>query len=197
MKSSGNKAEPMTLMQDTHDPSRRQGFTLTEVMIASSILVLVGVAVMSLFIWCSSQSSLFAKIAWSQNEAMRTSGKLIAYMQNASTISKIDTNHGWWVELKFPDGRLGRLTFTNTVGTLRQGQLILKWSNSTERIVARGLTEIMDDGFTTPMFEAVRSNVIAVSYRVSEPVAAGVQAADDADFAAICQFSVCLRNCPQ
>ncbi len=171
------------------------GYTLTEVMVASSIAVLVGGAVMWMFVWCGEGATLCSKMAWSQNEAMRTSSKVAAYIRNASSISGMDTNRGTWVRLRFPNGTTGQLIYSNGVANLRDGRLFLKWSNTTEMIVARGLTQIMDDqGFTQPVFQRTRDNALRISYRVSEPGATGSRAADDGDFAAVVRISACLRN---
>jgi hypothetical protein len=164
-------------------------------MVASSLAVLVGGAVMLLFIWCGEGAALCSKVAWSQNEAMRTSYKISAYIRNASAISSIDTNQGTWVRLRFPNGTTGQLVYSNGMANVRDGRLYLKWSNTTEMIIARGLTEIMDEhGFTQPVFQKTRENALRLSYRVSEPAASGARAADDADFAAIVRISACLRN---
>jgi hypothetical protein len=164
-------------------------------MVASSVAVLVGGAVMLLFIWCGECASLCSKVAWSQNEAMKTSSKLASYIRNASAITGMDTNRGTWVRLRFPNGTTGQLIYTNGIANLRDGRLYLKWSNTTELIIARGLTEIMDDeGFTQPVFQKTRDNAIRISYRVSEPTAGGSRAADDEDFAAVVRISACLRN---
>ena len=138
---------------------------------------------------------LCSKAAWSQNEAMRTSGKVTAYIRNASAITGMDTNRGTWVQLRFPNGSTGRLVYSNGVASLRDGRLYLRWSNTTETIVARGLTELMDTyGFTQPVFQKTRENSLRISYRVSEPTAGGARAADDADFASVVCVTACLRN---
>jgi prepilin-type N-terminal cleavage/methylation domain-containing protein len=173
----------------------RAGFTLTEVLIAASIAVIALAAVMSVFLWSGRQFSLCSKIAWSQDEAMRSSGKIASFIKNASAISGIDTNKGTWVKLQFPDGSIGTLTYSNSAPILRNGQLFLKRTNTTTVLVARGMTAIMDSqGFTTPVFSQIRANALRVSYRVSEPSTVSGNAADDADFAASVRFGVCLRN---
>jgi hypothetical protein len=171
---------------------------MTEVLIAASISVLACAAVMSVFLWSGRQFSLCSKIAWSQDEAMRSSGKIASFIKNASQISGIDTNKGSWVRLQFPDGTVGTLTYSNSAPILRNGQLFLKRTNTTTVLVARGMTAIMDSqGFTTPIFVQTRANALQVSYRVSEPSTVSGNAADDADFAAEVRFAACLRNKPK
>lgn len=175
--------------------NNRSGFTLLEVIIASAVALLVGASTMAIFLWCGSQFFLSSKIAWSQNEAMRSSGKIQAFIQNASSVIQYDTNKGTWVQFRFPDGSIGKLIYSNKTDTLRDGRLFLQRTNNYTVVVARGLTEIMTDaGFTTPMFNVTGPNIVRVEYRVSEPVASGDQAADDADFAACVRFATCLRN---
>jgi len=173
----------------------RAGFTLTEVLVASSISTLVAAGVMTVFIWCGRQASLCAKIAWSQNEAMRTSDKLTLYVRNAAEIAAIDEVEGTWVDLRFPDGTTARLAYSNAVPELRDGRMFLQRTNGTEMIVARGLTEIQSpEGFTTPVFSKTRDNALRIAYRVSEPVSSGGRDANDGPYAACVRFGACLRN---
>ena len=173
----------------------RAGFTLTEVMIACSIAIVVGAGVMAVFLWSGEKFFLCSKIAWSQNEAMRSSTKIAAYIRNASKITGIDTNAGSWLQLRFPDGTVGTLVYSNAAPILRDGRLYLQSTNSTLLLVTRGLTKVMDSqGFTTPIFVQTRANAVRVAYRVSEPAATGDAAADDGDYAATVRFGACLRN---
>ena len=162
---------------------------------ASSIALLVAIVVMTNFIWGAKQAALCAKIAWSQREAMNTSDMLTMYIRNASEVVGIDESEGAWVELRFPDGTLGRLVYSNAVPQLLDGRLYLQRTNGTETIVARGLTKIRDaQGFMTPVFLRTRDNSLRVSYRVSEPAKSGGQDENDGLHAACVSFAVCLRN---
>ncbi len=178
-------------------PQSRGGFTLTEVLIASSISVLVGAAVITLFTWCVSTASLCSKMSWSQYEAMRSGASLTAYIRNASAIvtNGID---GKWVDLRFGTGTnsyVARLIYTNAPGVLRDGRLYLKRGNDTETVVARGMTEIMNyNGYQLPVFSLIGTNCLRVAYRVSEPGINGERAADDELYAACVRLSVRLRN---
>ncbi len=116
-------------------------------------------------------------------------------IRNASAIEQIDEAEGTWVDLRFTNGLVSRLSYSNTVNVLRSGRMYLTRSNATEVLVVRGMTEIMEpDGFTTPVFTRTRPNVLHVSFRLSEPTASGARAADDEEFAAYASFGVCLRN---
>jgi len=176
----------------------KSGFTLTEVLVAASISTLAAAAIMTTFIACVQQATLCSKIAWSQNEALKTSAKLTMFARNARDIMAIDEAQGTWVELRFADGSTGRLVYSNAVPMLRDGRLYLWRTNGTETIVARGLTEIQDSaGFTTPVFFRTRDNALRISYRVAEPAASGGRDANDGPYAARLQFAVCLRNAEQ
>jgi hypothetical protein len=176
----------------------RGGFTLTEVVIASAVSVLVGAAVMTLFFWCGSTASLCSKMSWSQYEASRSGATITSYIRNASSIYTNDVVRGRWVDLRFVSGTnswVTRLVYTNAPGVLRDGRMYLKRANQTEAIVTRGMTEIMDEhGFTTPVFTIVGTNCIRVAYRVSEPGINGERASDDETYAACVRLAVKLRN---
>lgn len=171
------------------------GYTLVEVVLASSISTLVAAGVMTVFLWCGKQAALCSKQAWSQMEAMNTSTRLSMYLRNASEIVAIDEIEGTWVEFGFPDGTTGRLIYSNAVPELRDGRLYLQRPDGDRTIVARGLTEIQESqGFTTPMFLRIRDNALRVAYRVSEPVPTGGREVDDGEYAACVRFAICLRN---
>lgn len=182
------------------NPNARRGFTLSELMIAMAISSLVVITVSTTFIWTGRQSILCAKIAWSQIEAMRTSNKIESYFRNAKLISGIDTNSGDWVEVQFTDDTTGRLTYyNNTESSQRRGMLFLQKGESTEQLVARGLTKIPNPGglgFPLAMFTKINDRAIRISYRVAEPTPDGNQAANDGAYAACARFAVFLRNTP-
>lgn len=172
-----------------------RGFTLIEMLVAATVTSLVAVAVVTCFVWSAKQAALCSKIAWSQDEAMRTSGKLTAYVRNASEVVGIDVSQGRWVRLRMPGGGVVRLSYTNMPSRIRDGQVVLRRSNSTEVVVARGLTEIMSSqGYTTPVFTKTGNNSLRIAYRVAEPVGSGNRAVDDSTYAASVRFAACLRN---
>jgi hypothetical protein len=173
----------------------RGGFTLTEVLLSASLSSLAAAAVATAFIWCSRGVSLSGKIAWSQNEAMITSAKLTAYVRNASEIVGIDEREGTWVSLRFPDGSIGRLVYSNAVPELRDGRMYIQQTNGTFMLVARGLTEIQNtNGYTTPVFSSTRDNSLRIAYRVAQPAAGGDRDANDGPYAACMRFGASLRN---
>jgi len=174
-----------------------EGFTLVEITVASAIALAAIAVVLSVFIWSMEQSSLCSKIAWSQNEAMKSSDKLVTYLRNAEGIHALDTS-GNWAEIYLPDGTRTRLVYSNSMAELRDGRLYLVRSNNTETLIARGLTAIMGtQGYNLPIFTTNKPNALNVRYRVAEPTASGVRAADDGDFAAYIQLTVSFRNAPQ
>jgi len=169
-------------------------------MVASFVLTLVMSGVMVCYLWCGAQASLTAKTGWSQNMALRTSGKLMDFIRNAQAISAIDEVEGTWVDLATTSGTV-RLVYSNAVNALRDGRMYLQMASGSETVVSRGLTEVMDTGGNTePVFYVDpynrASNVLQVALRVSEPTSSGTREADDDDFAVCVRFSVLLRNAP-
>ncbi len=184
----------MTGSIQTNRKSRR-GFTLTEVLIASSIGFMVSASIVSTFIWTGKQSSLCSKIAWSQTEAMRTSGKIESYLRNAQCITAIDQTNGNWVEVRFVNGTTNRFTYYNAPNTARDGKMYLTRTNTQETLVAYGLTKIMStNGYPQAMFTKINERAIRVAFRVSEPTPNGNRASDDELYFACARFAVCLRN---
>ena len=199
------RAAPSVKMRWTHHTGPRilrnatSGFTITEVLIASSLGTMVAAAVMTVYLWSAEQASVCAKVGWSQIEAMKSADKLTTYIRNASNIVSIDEVEGTWVRLAFPGNtNVVRLAYSNDTSKLRDGRLYLTRTNRTEVIVARGMTEIQDSrGYTTEVFTKIRKNALQISYRVSEPTGPDTRACDDAAYAAQVHFIVCLRNAPQ
>lgn len=174
----------------------RAGFTLMEVMIATSITSLVLVAVLGTFIWCGKQSITCTKMAWSQREAMITQMKLLTFIRNASRITDIDEETGQWVTLGFADGTSCDLVYSNAIPLVRDGRMYLFRGTTEDLLVARGLTEIMESGgFTTPVFIGTAGgDSLRIAYRVSEPTSQGTKSSDDDAFAVSVRFSAALRN---
>jgi hypothetical protein len=186
-----------------HSAGGKAGFTIVEFLVAGSIGVLVAAGVVTSFVWCGKQAVQCSKVAWSQDKVMRTSAKLSAYLRNAAKVESMDMSQGTWVRVRvvsdrFPTGEIVRLYYTNAAPQLRDGRLLLQRSNGTEILVARGLTEVMDErGYTLPIFSRARDNALRIAYRVAEPVATGGSTANDSRYAASARFGACLRNVMQ
>jgi hypothetical protein len=173
----------------------RRGYSLPEVMIAGSLTTLVMVAIMTAFLWAGRQSLLCSKIAWSQSEVMKTSGRIEQFIRNASAISSIDESLGNWVEVRFPDGSTGRFVYYREDRHPRDGSLYLIRKGEPDRMLARGLMKITTtDGFPTPVFSKINDRSIRISFRLSEPTPEGKRAPDDRLYAGVARLAVCLRN---
>ena len=176
----------------------RAGFTVPELVIASALGLLVSAGVLTVFLWTGEQAALCSKISSSQDEAMRTMEKVTDLLHNGSSVAGIDVSSGRWVQVRFPDTTVSCLTYSNDVTGLRNGALYLQETNTTQLLVARGLTSVMDSrGFTTPMFTQTRSNSLRIAFRVATPTQYGTGAANDSQYAASVNFAVTLRNAPQ
>jgi type II secretory pathway component PulJ len=174
---------------------KSKGYTLLEVLIASSLAFIVIGAVFVTITWTGRQNSLCNKIMWSQSEAMRTTAKIEEYVRNAESISSIDATNGNWVVIKFPSGATGRFVYYNAPNTPRDGKLYLERTNVTETLLARGLTKnTTTNGYPLAMFSKINDRALRISYRVSEPTPTGNRASDDELYAASVRFAVCLRN---
>jgi prepilin-type N-terminal cleavage/methylation domain-containing protein len=172
------------------------GFTLTELLVASTIGLLATAAVISTFVWCVTQSVLAAKVAWSQNEATQTAFKLTDYVRNAKTIESVDDNKGTWVKLRLTDNSIVSLVYTNLTAQPRDGRMLLIRTNNTQTLVTHGLTGLMDSqGGALKVFSRTpRVNALRIAYRLADPTSAGSGAVNDGDYAVCSHFVVCLRN---
>jgi hypothetical protein len=172
----------------------RAGFTLPEVMIAGSLSTLIAAAVMSVFMWAGRQTSLCSKISSAQTESRRTSAQLERYLRNARALVAIDESQGNWVEVRFTDGSLARLSYTNEPGAVRSGRLSLV-RNGEERILASGLTRIPSpEGYSLPLFTRVNDRAVRIAFRIASLGPGGRLTADDGAYASCARFAVCLRN---
>ncbi len=176
---------------------RRGGFTLIEVMVASAIGLCVLTGMMTAFIWSSKQMTYAQRVSWSHMEILKSSRILTDHIRNASAISAIDTNANAWVELQMPNGTLSRLVYVNPVAQQRDGYMYVSNSQGRVTIVTRGMTEIMDDGFSPPVFRKVGNNALRISYRLVEPVPASPGAIQDGMYGAIVDTTIVMRNMPR
>jgi Tfp pilus assembly protein PilW len=167
----------------------KKGFTILEVMIASSISTMTLGALMASFIWTMRQSHETNTRAWAQVESLKSSVNMIDSIRNASRIDSID-GEGNWVELRYPDGSIGRLSYRNESGQAGAGFLLyepdLAQGNVSLKLVAKGVSKVM----TTPVrnvFERTSPRSLRVAYRVTKPLA-------PVDVASEVDIGVCLRN---
>ena len=178
-------------------PRATSGFTLVEVLVAASISMVVMAALMTIILWTSERMTLAEEISWSHMEALRSGRDVINFVRNASSVNAIDTNTWRWVELRMPDGKLKRLNYANPIGGQRDGYMYLTTGTQpSQTIVARGMTAIMTDGFSPPVFEWHSStpNMLRLRYRLVEPIPTNPGQNCDAELAAIVDTTVCLRN---
>jgi prepilin-type N-terminal cleavage/methylation domain-containing protein len=182
----------------------KQGFSLVEVMVASSVSVLVIGMVMTCFIWCAKNTSICMKRGWTQADAVQSSTKIITYMRNASFIYDIDDS-GDWIVLCFPSGRLFKMSYLNPTDDLRDGNMHLfevdsdgDSLGSDESIVLSGMMAIPaaeGEGYSEHVFSGTVGGAnVKVAYRISSPSADGTRAADDSKYAVSMRFGVYLRN---
>lgn len=181
-----------------HADARRKGFTIPEVMIASSIFLIVMALTLGIFTWVSIRVSWVQHVVWSYTEARRASRDLVDYIRNASAITQVDTNQCLWIELRMPNNSTTRFVVVNPPGDVPRDSYMYMSNSITgnSMIVARGLTGLMtSDGFSRPIF-FVQPNMrtIRLGFRVTEPVPAGREAVNDSRITAIIDTSVTLRN---
>jgi prepilin-type N-terminal cleavage/methylation domain-containing protein len=180
-----------------HRDPRRSGFTLVEVLTSVSIGTIVLGALMTVFLWCSRQVDYASRVSWSHMEALESSRTILCYLRGAKQITAVDTNEWRWVEVLQSNGTVGRLVYENPVQHQRDGYMYLTNSAGKRTIIARGMTEIMSDSFSVPIFRQTGPNALRVSYRVVEPIAQRPGEIRDHSLGAIVDTGVCLRNAPR
>lgn len=185
-----------TNMNDRRLQARgRSGFTLLETLIATGIGALVLAGLMSVFVWVADRTTYAQHIAWSHNEALRSSRNLIAFLRNADAITAIDTNHWRWVEVRGVNGVRTRFVHVNPIAGQRDGYMYMSNNLGSALVVARGMTEIMTPtGFSPSIFRITATNTLRISYRVVEPVMSQPGENRDANIGAIVDTAVHLRN---
>jgi len=177
--------------------SSRSGFTLVEVLTATSIAMIVLGGLMTVFLWCGRQVDQASRVSWSHMEALESSRTILCYLRGAKQILAIDTNEHRWVEVLQSNGEVGRLVYDNPVLHQRDGYMYLTNDNGRSTIIARGMTEIMEPGYSPPVFRLMDGNSLRVSYRVVEPIAKRPGEIRDHTLGAIVDTGVCLRNAPR
>lgn len=185
----------------------KRGFSLVEVMVSSTISLMVLFVVLGAFLWGGTQAVQCMKRGRSQQAATSSSTKITTYVRNAQEIHSIDEAHGNWVKLLFPDGSIGELTYINPTTDQRDGNLrLLKWDKFNrkvleEKIVTSGVMAVPDPsggGYNEErVFVGTPGGAnLNVSYWISAPNAKGARSAHDGGYAVVVRFSVCLRNHP-
>lgn len=176
-------------------PATRAGYTLLEMMVATGISAVVMVGLMAMFWNVAQQTSYSQHIAWSHNEALRSSRNIVSLLRNATDITAKDTNNWNWVEFMQADGSRARFVHVNPVTSQRDGYMYLSNSVGTAMVVARGMTRIMTPtGFSPPIFAIEGTNALRIRYRVVEPVPQHPGENQDTRIGAWVDTAVCLRN---
>lgn len=176
-------------------PEPRAGYTLLEMMVATGISGIVMVGLMGMFWNVARQTSYSQHIAWSHNEAIRSSRNIVSLLRNATDITAKDTNNWFWVEFQQMDGTRARFVHVNPIAGQRDGYMYLSNSVGTSMVVARGMTKIMTPiGFSPPIFSIEGTNALRIRYRVVEPVPQQPGQNQDDRIGAWVDTAVCLRN---
>lgn len=178
-------------------PDARAGFTLVEILVATGIALTMMTAVMTMFIWTQKQTLDASRITWSHSEAIKSSRNLVEYLRSASEITGQDTNDWTWLEVRLANGSLARLVYVNPVERQRDGYMYLSNAQGRVTIVARGLTRIMQDGYSPPIFTQTGPASLRVRYRVVEPVANHPGEIRDETYGAVVDTEVFFRNAVQ
>jgi len=102
---------------------KKQGYTLVELMVTLVLSILVAMALFTVYEWSAKLGTLCGKKNRSQVAAINSSVRIMDCIRNASSISSMDSSHGRWVELSYPDGSTAVLAYTNSPGTASRGAL--------------------------------------------------------------------------
>lgn len=175
----------------------KNGFTLIEVMTASSVSMVVVGGVMAVFLWIGVQINQTQRVSWSHAEALDSSRSVLCYLRGATGITAADTNDWRWVEVGRPDGSTSRVVYAGPIEGQRDGSLYLTNSTGKVTVLARGITEIMSEGFSVPVFRLTGPNYLRVSYQVVQPIDRRPGTVQTSGLGAIVDTGVCLRNAPQ
>jgi len=159
---------------------RRAGFTLLEVLIASSLGILVLAGTLSAYIWALRTACESRQYAWAQTEATVSASKLTHYIRNARTIDRIATN-GNWVQLVMSGGITSKFSYVNSLETDGDGKLLFQPDisdpSSVTNIVAKGVSKVMTQPKTRNIFmkgtNSFYSNSVHIAYRITEPLTPG------------------------
>ncbi len=153
----------------------RSGFTLVEVLIASSVSGFVLTAVLGTHVWFMQKAVQCRQYAYAQSEVRASSRKILSYIRNAESIDAVATN-GTWVRLKMADGTLSGFSYENPTKEPGMGHMVfvpdISDPSAATNIIADGLTEVMT-GNKPNIFVQTAADVLRVAYRVTEPLSPG------------------------
>jgi len=165
------------------------GFTLIEVLVTSSIALLVMGGTLSVAMWTMRRAAWARQMGYAQTETMKSSSHLRYCIRNAVAVNAIDES-GDWVELRMPNGSVSRITYWNPTETRGMGQLVymdnIASSTAVQRVVSEGLTKVMSVP-SRNVFHQTSANTLRMAYRITEPLSP--QACPQE-----IEFSVELRN---
>ena len=168
----------MNIGQQTQRSSR-VGFTLLEVLIASSLGLLVMAGTLSAYIWSLRAACRSQQYAWAQTEAAVSASKLTHYIRNARAIADIATN-GNWVQLVMPDGTTNKFSYMNSLELAGDGKLLFQTDisnpSSVTNIVAKGVSKVMTQPVRNIFMKDTNSlhgNSLHIAYRITGPKAPG------------------------
>jgi len=160
--------------------ARRDGFTVTEVMVASAVSMVVIGALMTVFLTVADVLYEAKQRAYGQAEVQVSVNKMLQFMRSANEISDIDPA-GEWVSLKMPDGRHCRFEYYNPNKKTGEGQMIfmpdVTSTNAFTNVVARGLTEVMTDP-PRNIFHKTSDTTLRIAFRVTMPLSPGAAPAE-------------------
>lgn len=161
--------------------SGSRGFTLVEVMVATTIGLVVMAGMMTAFIWVLHSTEQCRQYAWAQTEAIKSSQRVVSYLRNAMAINQVDSGGNWIMVATPPTGVVARLAYVNPSGLAGAGLLTLvpnvADSHSATNVFAHGITKVM----TLPsrnIFEVTGSNSVRIAYRITKPAASGAYPAE-------------------
>lgn len=189
--------------------TQRNGYTLVEVLISLTLSFLVFSVLFTVYYSSASVLTLCKKKNKSQVSAMHSSVRIMDCIRNASAVVDYDIDEGLWVSLRYLDGQIATLAYTNSSGAVNNGGLgLFREGQDVLWFVKNGVTKMMEEeGFCSRPFSfgltngtVITSAVLAdvnkvyVRYRTSQPADDGGRDLQDSNYAMDARFAVSLRN---
>lgn len=179
--------------------SRRGGYTIAEVMIASAISLLVMAALGKVFVTTLWATAAVSHQSWAQMHRVKAVRWMTDYMRGASGVDGIHDG-GDRILLNMPDGTISQFEYIADSESVGNGRLVFfrdVVSGSPSNIVSRGISGVMEDEFfgieTQPMFHLIPDRAcetVRVAFRIDKPQTP----LKYAGCAVNVKFSVRLRN---